>query len=229
MDLRDRPADTGIRAEVRRFLAANVVGDFAVVRGRGGPGDEHELFEGTAPLGAGAGRRGLDRDRLAARVRRARGTLQHPQVLFFEEYVRARAPGRGSIGEGLFGPTIIQFGTASEAAVSRAHPRRRAVVPGVLRAERRERPRERADTRSARGRRVGRHRAEDLDVARPSRRLVLRALPHRCRRAQPQGPQLPAGPHAPARRRVPADRAASPGRASSTRCSSMARGRRPRT
>ncbi len=45
---------------------------FAKVRGRGGPGDEHELFDERLGVGAGARPRRLDRARLAGRVRRPR-------------------------------------------------------------------------------------------------------------------------------------------------------------
>ncbi len=114
MDLRDRPEDEAFRKEVRAWLDAHVVGDFAALGGRGGSGDEtygfetrrrweHVLAEGgwtcigwpTEHGGRGA-------------------TIAH-QVIFNEEYVRARAPGRVSImGEGLIGPTLIQYGTAAQ-------------------------------------------------------------------------------------------------------------------
>jgi len=34
------------RREVREWLSANLVGEFAELRGLGGPGREHEAFEG---------------------------------------------------------------------------------------------------------------------------------------------------------------------------------------
>ncbi|MFE4720849.1 acyl-CoA dehydrogenase, partial [Streptomyces sp. NPDC056728] len=34
------------RAEIRAWLADHLVGEFAELRGRGGPGREHEAFEG---------------------------------------------------------------------------------------------------------------------------------------------------------------------------------------
>ncbi len=46
-----------------------------------------------------------------------RGASITHQVIFNEEYVRARAPGRVSIlGEGLLGPTLIQYGTPEQQA-----------------------------------------------------------------------------------------------------------------
>jgi alkylation response protein AidB-like acyl-CoA dehydrogenase len=114
MDLRDRPADTAFRAEVREFLAANVVGEFAALGGRGGSGDETFGFEtrlkwervladaGWTCLGWPAEYGG-------------RGASMTEQVIFNEEYTRALAPGRVSIlGEGLLGPTLIHFGTEAQ-------------------------------------------------------------------------------------------------------------------
>ena len=45
MDLRDSAEDEAFRDEVRSFLEDGLAGDFAAVRGRGGPGDEHALFD----------------------------------------------------------------------------------------------------------------------------------------------------------------------------------------
>jgi alkylation response protein AidB-like acyl-CoA dehydrogenase len=116
MDLRDRPDDEAFRKEVRSWLDAHVVGEFAALDGRGGSGDETFGFEirleWEKVLAAGGwtcigwpvehGGRGA--------------TIAH-QVIFNEEYVRARAPGRASImGEGLIGPTIIHYGTSEQKA-----------------------------------------------------------------------------------------------------------------
>src|SRR5450631_256708 len=114
MDLRDRPADTAFRAEVRRFLVANVLGEFAALGGRGGSGDETFGFEtrlkwervladaGWTCLGWPAEYGG-------------RGASMTEQVIFNEEYSRSLAPGRVSIlGEGLLGPTLIHFGTEAQ-------------------------------------------------------------------------------------------------------------------
>jgi len=45
VDLRFSAEDEAFRAEARDWLITQLEGEFAVVRGRGGPGDEHSLFE----------------------------------------------------------------------------------------------------------------------------------------------------------------------------------------
>ncbi len=45
MDLRFSAEDEAFRAEARAWLTTKLEGEFAEVRGRGGPGDEHSLFE----------------------------------------------------------------------------------------------------------------------------------------------------------------------------------------
>jgi len=111
MDLRFSAADEAFRAEARGWLTGALVGDFATVRGRGGPGDEHSLFDerlaweqhlgahGYVGLAWPAGRGGRD-------------LSLHQQVIWHEEYARAQGPGRlGHIGEGLVAPTVLAYGT----------------------------------------------------------------------------------------------------------------------
>lgn len=114
MDLRFDDADEAFRAEVAQWLANNLVGEFAPLRGRGGPGDEHVLL---------AERRAWERKLGAAgwtcvgwpKEYGGRGLSLMQQVIFFEEYARAQGPGRlGHIGETLLGPTIMAFGTAAQ-------------------------------------------------------------------------------------------------------------------
>jgi alkylation response protein AidB-like acyl-CoA dehydrogenase len=114
MDLRFTEADEAFRAQVARWLADNLVGEFAHLRGRGGPGDEHALLDE---------RRAWERTLGAAgwncvgwpKAYGGRGLSLMQQVIFFEEYARAGAPGRlGHIGEGLLGPTVIAFGTEAQ-------------------------------------------------------------------------------------------------------------------
>jgi alkylation response protein AidB-like acyl-CoA dehydrogenase len=114
MDLRDRPEDQAFREEVREWLADHVVGEFAALGGRGGSGDETFGFEV---------RREWERVLAADHwigigwpvEHGGRGASIAQQVIFNEEYVRAKAPGRASIlGEGLVGPTIMQYGSKEQ-------------------------------------------------------------------------------------------------------------------
>jgi alkylation response protein AidB-like acyl-CoA dehydrogenase len=117
--------DEAFRRAVREWLAANLAGEFAGLRGLGGPGREHEAFEarlawdrhlaaaGWTCLGWPAEHGGRD------------ATLRQ-QVAFHEEYARAGAPARVShVGEELLGPTLLAFGTPAQQR--RFLPRIRAV------------------------------------------------------------------------------------------------------
>src|SRR5712692_1603305 len=103
--------DEAFRREARTWLTDRLAGEFAVVRGRGGPGDEHELFDersGWERALGDAGWIGIGWPREYG----GRGLSLTQQVIFYEEYARAHGPGRvGIIGEGLLGPTLVQFGT----------------------------------------------------------------------------------------------------------------------
>ncbi|MEI7858358.1 MAG: acyl-CoA dehydrogenase family protein [Acidimicrobiales bacterium] len=114
MDLRDRPEDEAFRKEVQQWMADHVVGEFAALGGRGGSGDETFGFEVR-----------LEWERVLASGGwtclgwptefGGRGASIAHQVIFNEEYVKAKAPGRVSIlGEGLLGPTLIQYGTPAQ-------------------------------------------------------------------------------------------------------------------
>ncbi len=106
--------DEQFRTEVADWLAANLTGEFAKLRFRGGPGDEHSFPE----------ERKRWEQKLAEggwtcvgwpKKHGGRGCSIEQQVIFFEEYARAGAPGRvGHIGEGLAGPTLIAFGTPEQ-------------------------------------------------------------------------------------------------------------------
>ncbi len=114
MKLSFSPEDEAFRAEVAGWLAENLAGEFALLKGRGGPGDEHMFPE--------------ERKRWERKLAEGgwtcvgwpkeyggRGLSIEQQVIFFEEYARAQAPGRvGHIGEGLAGPTLIAFGSEAQ-------------------------------------------------------------------------------------------------------------------
>jgi len=114
MDLRFSEADEIFRAEVARWLAANLAGEFAPLRGRGGPGDEHVLLAERRAWERKLGEAGWTCVGWPIEYG-GRGLSLIRQVIFFEEYARAQGPGRlGHIGETLLGPTIMAFGTAAQ-------------------------------------------------------------------------------------------------------------------
>lgn len=116
MKLSFSPEDERFREEIANWLAQNLTGEFARLRYRGGPGDEHMY----------PAERQAWEQRLAEggwtcvgwpKEYGGRACSIEQQVIFFEEYARAGAPGRvGHIGEGLAGPTIIAFGTDEQKA-----------------------------------------------------------------------------------------------------------------
>ena len=114
MDLRFSAADEAFRTEVARWLADNLVGDVAPLRGRGGPGDEHVLLGERRAWERKLGEAGWTCVGWPKEYG-GRGLSLLQQVIFFEEYARAQGPGRlGHIGETLLGPTIMKFGSAAQ-------------------------------------------------------------------------------------------------------------------
>jgi len=114
MDLRFSAEDEAFRAEAREFLEASLAGEFAAVRGRGGPGDELALPDERRAWERHLGAHGWTCVGWP-KEHGGRGLSLHQQVIYFEEYARARAPGRiGHIGETLLGPTLIAYGTPEQ-------------------------------------------------------------------------------------------------------------------
>lgn len=115
--------DEQFRQEIANWLQVNLTGEFDKLRFRGGPGDEHTFPE----------ERKVWEQKLAeggwtcvgwSKEYGGRGCSIEQQVIFFEEYARAGAPGRvGHIGEGLAGPTIIAFGTDEQ---------KKKYLPGIV-------------------------------------------------------------------------------------------------
>ena len=99
------------RAEVRDWLAGNLVGDFAALKGLGAPGRENEAFEERLAWNrhlAAAGLTCLG----WPEEHGGRGLSVAHRVAFYEEYARADAPNKvNHFGEELLGPTLIAFGT----------------------------------------------------------------------------------------------------------------------
>ncbi|MEE8310901.1 MAG: acyl-CoA dehydrogenase family protein [Candidatus Binatia bacterium] len=114
MDLRFSEEDEAFRDEIAGWLADNLTGEFSIVRGRGGPGDEHALLEERRAWERRLGEAGW----ACVGWPKAYGCRElsfTQQIIFHEEYARAGAPGRlGHIGETLLGPTLIAFGTEAQ-------------------------------------------------------------------------------------------------------------------
>ncbi len=116
MKLSFSPEDEKFREEVAAWLSENLTGEFAKLKFRGGPGDEHMFPE----------ERKQWEQKLAEggwtcvgwpKEHGGRGCSIEQQVIFNEEYARAGAPGHvGHIGEGLAGPTIMAFGSEAQKA-----------------------------------------------------------------------------------------------------------------
>lgn len=114
MNLRFSPEDEAFRQEVRAWLNDALSGEYKDLRGRGGPGDDDALFEERRVWERKLGEAGLACMSWPEPYG-GRGASLWRQVIFNEEYVRARGPGRlGHIGEGLLGPTIIALGTEAQ-------------------------------------------------------------------------------------------------------------------
>jgi len=111
------PADDAeFRRVVREWLDDNLAGDFAGLRGLGGPGSEHVAFDE---------RLAWNRHLAAAGWTCLGWPVEHggrdattaQQVIFHEEYARANAPHRvNHLGEELLGPTLIALGTPEQQA-----------------------------------------------------------------------------------------------------------------
>jgi alkylation response protein AidB-like acyl-CoA dehydrogenase len=123
MNLQSSAADESFRAEIAAWMRAHLVGKYAALKHRGGPGDE----EADPAL-----RKEWERELAAGRwtcvgwPKEAGGRWLsiEQQVIFHEEYARAGGPGRmGHIGEGLIGPALIKFGSEAQ---------KKRFLPGIV-------------------------------------------------------------------------------------------------
>ncbi|HZY76255.1 MAG TPA: acyl-CoA dehydrogenase family protein [Jatrophihabitantaceae bacterium] len=108
--------DADFRRLVREWLADNLVGEFAKLRGLGGPGSEHVAFDERLAWNRHLAASGWTC--LGWPVEHGgRGATIAQQVIFHEEYARANAPHRvNHLGEELLGPTLIALGTPEQQA-----------------------------------------------------------------------------------------------------------------
>jgi alkylation response protein AidB-like acyl-CoA dehydrogenase len=113
VDFRFSAEDEAFRAEVREWFAEHLVGEFADLRGAGGPGREHEGFDTRLAwehLLGGHGWIGIGWP-----APYGRGLPVTQQVIFHEEYARADAPHRvNHMGEQLLAPTLVALGTDAQ-------------------------------------------------------------------------------------------------------------------
>ncbi|MGV0852306.1 acyl-CoA dehydrogenase IpdE1 [Mycolicibacterium phlei] len=102
------------RAEVRDWLAENLVGEYAALKGLGGPGREHEAFEERLAWNRKLAEAGLTCLGWPEE-HGGRGLTVAHRVAFYEEYAIANAPAKvNHFGEELLGPTLIAFGTPEQ-------------------------------------------------------------------------------------------------------------------
>ncbi len=106
--------DEEYRSRVRQWLAENLTGRFAELRGAGGPGREHEAHDERLAWNRHLAAAGWTCLGWPAEFGGHDATLAE-QVIFHEEYARSGAPARvGYLGEELLGPTLVAFGTPEQ-------------------------------------------------------------------------------------------------------------------
>jgi len=122
-DVELSPDPDEFRERVRAWFAEHVVGAFASLRGRGGPGDEDVGFDIRVEWETLLGRAGWIG--LGWPVEHGgRGASVDQQIIFAEEYARAEAPARvNHMGENLLAPTLIAYGTPEQ---------QERFLPGIL-------------------------------------------------------------------------------------------------
>ena len=114
MQIEFSAADEAFRCDIAAWLKGNLVGEYAPLKYRGGPGDEDAFPEL---------RRQWEQKLAAAgwtcvgwpKEHGGRSLSLAQQLIYHEEYARAGGPGRvGHIGEGLIGPTLIAMGSEAQ-------------------------------------------------------------------------------------------------------------------
>ena len=106
--------DDEFAAEFREWLEANLVGDYAELKGTGGPGSEHQFFDQRLQWERHMAASGWTCVGWPVE-HGGRGASLSQQVRFHEEYAKADAPARVShLGETLLGPTLIAHGTQEQ-------------------------------------------------------------------------------------------------------------------
>lgn len=126
MDLSYSEEDQAFRAEIRAWLEENLTGEWAELRGMGGAGRDHEMFEERLAWNRHLAAHGWTCVGWPTE-HGGRGLSLWQQVIFHEEYARANAPARvNHLGEELLGPTLIAFGSAEQ---------QKRFLPGIVAVE----------------------------------------------------------------------------------------------
>ena len=111
MDLRYSDADRAFRAEIRDWLDDQLSGEWGALRGLGGPGRDHEAIDERLAWNRHLAAHGWTCVGWPTE-HGGRGLSLWQQAIFHEEYARSNAPaGVNHLGEDLFGPALIPFGT----------------------------------------------------------------------------------------------------------------------
>jgi alkylation response protein AidB-like acyl-CoA dehydrogenase len=112
--VRFSPQDEEFRRRLRQWLAENLTGRFAGLRGAGGPGREHQAHAERVAWNRHLAAAGWTCLGWPAEYG-GHGATFAQQVIFHEEYARSGAPARvGYMGEELLGPTLIALGTPEQ-------------------------------------------------------------------------------------------------------------------
>ena len=107
-------SDVEFREHARTWLDQHVVGEYALLKGRGGPGDEEFGFDTRVAWEAELGRAGWI-GLGWPESHGGRGATVAQQIIWAEEYTRAEGPARvNHMGENLLAPTLIEYGTAAQ-------------------------------------------------------------------------------------------------------------------
>ncbi|HEX8781244.1 MAG TPA: acyl-CoA dehydrogenase family protein [Nocardioides sp.] len=110
----EAPSDAAFREEIRSWLADNLNGRWAALRGLGGPGREDEAYDERLAWNRHLAAHGWTCVGWPVE-HGGRGLSLAQQVIFHEEYARADAPARvNHLGEELLGPTLIALGTPEQ-------------------------------------------------------------------------------------------------------------------
>ena len=180
MDFAYTPEDEAFRTELREWLDKNL----ADLRGRGDPSTSRastKLYERAQGVAEGMAEGGWAAINWPKDLGGREATLMQ-NVIYSQEMAKSKAPGIfNANGVWQIGPMIIRWGTQEQKDrwLHGILLRRRALVPGLLRARGRLRPRQPAAAGDPRRRRLRPRRPEDLDHDGAHREVGPVPRPHR--------------------------------------------------